>query len=681
MSGKGVGAGTAFLKGGELGGLQFLQGNLGFVRNYLTETDEATVQAWNRQHYGGPMGRAKAKKEFTKTIEAIPDPEQKAYWQNYMANVKDIYDLPFNFSDQAMLNALYENKKALKQIESFMVLNGTPAEYEAFMITSSLVDNTLSMVAAAGANALTGNPIIGTAVGFGPATAYQVSEVGRAAGLSQPARNMIGLVASGITIFAKAIPVERYLNTGAFMRGGVNVLKAEVMNGGTSYAKKLASKYAVGMARLGSRMLENSAVEMTQETFENILTDVWMNLTGAQDKSAGDILNDAARAGVMAMITSPLLTGEAYFTTSLGKVKITDNVRKWAQAFVDKKISDAMKNPETVSQVIEANAAADTIDTLANGALDDVDTSAVEKTREDLKKAETELAAAKEAHDAARNYYADKMHKCTESFTAMSDEEHDVLLQTLVNAKNAYQSAIKIFGSLSGKLKLDQGVLNRLLSGIIAKARADAKVNAQAAILSEVAAMRMDANMQKADEIANATVRIEQPLPENVSNEGEHLAQGNESDIMNEGAQGETGGRTEDSGDSDGPPSEGAGKSSGDLNWDKVVSKKGETRIDHVNRHTAPNPQRTTHGVFNGNPQDIVNQAWKNKGNVVPIDDGMGGKIYNISYKNAGYESGSINTGAKMDYVTIIVMDGTNDVIAAFPSFGDYVKIEGENHE
>ncbi|MPM50442.1 hypothetical protein SDC9_97181 [bioreactor metagenome] len=119
---------------------------------------------------------------------------------------------------------------------------------------------------------------------------------------------------------------------------------------------------------------------------------------------------------------------------------------------------------------------------------------------------------------------------------------------------------------------------------------------------------------------------------------------------------------------------EGAGMSSGDLNWDKVVSKKGETRIDHVNRHSTPNPQRTTHGVFNGNPQDIINQAWKNKGNVVPIDDGMGGKIYNIPYKNAGYESGSINAGAKMDYITIIVVDGTNDVIAAFPSFGDYVK-------
>lgn len=122
------------------------------------------------------------------------------------------------------------------------------------------------------------------------------------------------------------------------------------------------------------------------------------------------------------------------------------------------------------------------------------------------------------------------------------------------------------------------------------------------------------------------------------------------------------------------PPPEGAGSSSGNLNWDKVISKKGETRIDHINRHSVPNPQRSTHGVFNGNPQDIVNQAWKNKDNVVPIDDGMGGKIYNIPYKDAGYESGSVNTGTKMNYVTIIVMDGTNDIIAAFPSFGNYTK-------
>ncbi len=116
-----------------------------------------------------------------------------------------------------------------------------------------------------------------------------------------------------------------------------------------------------------------------------------------------------------------------------------------------------------------------------------------------------------------------------------------------------------------------------------------------------------------------------------------------------------------------------AGKSSDDLNWDKIISKKGETRIDHVNRHQILNNQRASHGVFNGNVRDIVNGAWKNRGNVEPIDDGMGGKIYNIPYENAGYEGGSINTGAKMNYVTIIVMDDIN-IITAFPSFGNYIR-------
>lgn len=50
------------------------------------------------------------------------------------------------------------------------------------------------------------------------------------------------------------------------------------------------------------------------------------------------------------------------------------------------------------------------------------------------------------------------------------------------------------------------------------------------------------------------------------------------------------------------------GESSGKLNWDAIVSKKGETRVDHINRHAVPNNSRETHGVFNGNPIDMVNE-------------------------------------------------------------------------
>lgn len=50
----------------------------------------------------------------------------------------------------------------------------------------------------------------------------------------------------------------------------------------------------------------------------------------------------------------------------------------------------------------------------------------------------------------------------------------------------------------------------------------------------------------------------------------------------------------------------------------------------------------------------------------------MGGEIYNISYKNAGYEGGANGSGAKLNYVTIVVEKGTNKIITAFPSNGTY---------
>ena len=116
------------------------------------------------------------------------------------------------------------------------------------------------------------------------------------------------------------------------------------------------------------------------------------------------------------------------------------------------------------------------------------------------------------------------------------------------------------------------------------------------------------------------------------------------------------------------------GKSSEKLNWDAIGSKKGETRVEHIKRHTVQNNSRETHSVFNGNPIDMVNDAWEQRHLVEPISDGMGGTIYNIPYKNAGYESGYINTGAQMDYITIVTLDESTDLITAFPSFGDYHK-------
>ena len=105
------------------------------------------------------------------------------------------------------------------------------------------------------------------------------------------------------------------------------------------------------------------------------------------------------------------------------------------------------------------------------------------------------------------------------------------------------------------------------------------------------------------------------------------------------------------------------GKSSEKLNWDAIVSKKGETEGLSILSDIRFKIIVETHSVFNRNPIDMVNDAWEQRHLVEPISDGMGGTIYNIPYKNAGYESGYINTGAQMDYITIVTLDESTDLI------------------
>lgn len=120
-------------------------------------------------------------------------------------------------------------------------------------------------------------------------------------------------------------------------------------------------------------------------------------------------------------------------------------------------------------------------------------------------------------------------------------------------------------------------------------------------------------------------------------------------------------------------------KTNSNLDWNAVISKNGENRNAHVLRHTIPNNSRKSHGVFTGNPFDMVNTAWEHRHLIHPISDGMGGAIYNIPYKNAGYESGYINTGVTLNYITIITMENSSALITAFPSLGNYQTSNNSN--
>lgn len=102
------------------------------------------------------------------------------------------------------------------------------------------------------------------------------------------------------------------------------------------------------------------------------------------------------------------------------------------------------------------------------------------------------------------------------------------------------------------------------------------------------------------------------------------------------------------------------------LDW-SIVSKRGETRTQHVMNHGQNNLQKPSHGVFYGDPVSVTNDAWSNRGNIQPITQN-GVDIYQIPRANAGYAGGYQGQGQNLNYVTIITRQGTNKIITVFPS-------------
>ncbi|NML34248.1 RHS repeat-associated core domain-containing protein, partial [Paraburkholderia antibiotica] len=105
------------------------------------------------------------------------------------------------------------------------------------------------------------------------------------------------------------------------------------------------------------------------------------------------------------------------------------------------------------------------------------------------------------------------------------------------------------------------------------------------------------------------------------------------------------------------------------LDW-SIVSKKGECRCTHVNKHGVNDLQKKDHGVFYGDPTSKINDVWNSKGNIQPINDGSV-DIYHIPSQNSGYAGGYAGQGQNLNYVTVVTQAGTNKIITGYPSAGN----------
>lgn len=91
----------------------------------------------------------------------------------------------------------------------------------------------------------------------------------------------------------------------------------------------------------------------------------------------------------------------------------------------------------------------------------------------------------------------------------------------------------------------------------------------------------------------------------------------------------------------------------GELVWTNT-NRKGQTALEHVQKHGTPNYQREMHGVIRGDVKTVIEDAWSNRANAKIVSDGMGGTIYNIPYQNAGYNTGYVNFGQHFHHLAIM---------------------------
>lgn len=510
LNGQGVGALSSAGKGVEKGGLQAYGGALGYAQGFITFDNEENVKAFNRSIYGGVMGRQRAGADFDKAIAGIKDPESKAYWENARNSVKDILDLPFNFADQSMLNAIYANKEAIKVIDKYMVDNATPFEYAEFISVASITENGIYMGVTAGTTALTGNPTAGLLIGFGTPVAADTRQAAIDAGYDNETAKMIGIGAAGITALLERVPFEKLYGSG-MLKGASSALKAKAMAGGMQKVKQIATTIASASGTFAKKLGENMVVESSQEAVESVMQDIYLNALNVQDKDGNAILDSAGKAAAMSLIISPAFTGQAAIITRGGKIDITEAFRNAAKNVNRQIVADLRADKSATSQAVEALAAQKTISATIGGANTAIDTSTVKNATENVTAAQTDLDAANADLRLKQDAFAQESSKYFDGHAVMSDAQYESFKRNIEGAKQTYDYAKKKFTTLNETLKQAQADLNKQFKTFFAETRAKSRMEAEAEIAQSFAETEQPA--AQTQEQAETTTQAQQ-LPQ-----------------------------------------------------------------------------------------------------------------------------------------------------------------------
>lgn len=291
---------------------QWLSGNVAFAQSIVMQDDEV-VSSGNYDYYLRTYGLTNARREYSIDLATAiysmddNDPLKEKYSQEFMQaqlNGTDIFQIPFNFTEDRLRQVRQDFEKNVKANADLVNEMGTWAEKNLlYPITTSVTENSLSMLEASVVGGVTGSSVLGTAVGYGIPQFGRTALEARDRGLSANMSRAVALVDASATVALESPMLAKYTSN-LFKNSVVDAVSGAVRADGASFFTKLG--------RGVKELAKTGAEEAIQENIENIASGsiksvAYGDITELTSQLApANILETSA----MSFVTSLFLSGQ-----------------------------------------------------------------------------------------------------------------------------------------------------------------------------------------------------------------------------------------------------------------------------------------------------------------------------------------------------------------------------------
>lgn len=184
-----------------------------------------------------------------------------------------VFELGIDIDTQALRDTENRLQEANAETMSWLAKYGTEAEQYYARVLSSATSSAVLSLAGMAVTAMTGNPVLGTAVAFGPGAYHEGSQTAKEHGLGLGEANLYGMFMASLNVATEQPLLTRYYNflgetTGSVLEQAAHdIVKREGQRGFTGVVRSIFGGARRGLTRLGANFIP----EVTQEFGQNFL--------------------------------------------------------------------------------------------------------------------------------------------------------------------------------------------------------------------------------------------------------------------------------------------------------------------------------------------------------------------------------------------------------------------------